>query len=389
MVNETKKMTALSSSVGADEGQSVSNSDFTIPDVEEKYNPPKEDWEELYRKIQRVQDPAYLHTVTFDQLMDSVFQGRPAVIENFLYPGVYILAGAPKIGKSFLVAQIAYHVSAGKELWGYIVHPGTVLYLALEDDERRLQNRMFRMFDVEGTSALYFATHAKMIGRGLDEQLEGFIGEHRDTRLIIIDTLQKVRETIKDAYSYANDYEIIGRLKTFAGKYGICVLLVHHTRKQPAGDSFEMISGTTGLLGCADGALLMQKEKRTSYTATLDVVGRDQPDQRLYLIKDPEHLNWGLDHTENELWKQQPDALLNAVAKLVSAESPEWEGSPTELSEILSQDIAANRLTKHLNVNAGRLLEEHRVKYENKTKHAGRRIRLTYVESEPSVPGTS
>ena len=389
MVNETKKMTALSSSVGADEGQSVSNSDFTIPDVEEKYNPPEEDWEELYRKIQRVQDPAYLHTVTFDQLMDSVFQGRPAVIDNFLYPGVYLLAGAPKIGKSFLVAQIAYHVSVGKELWGYIVHPGTVLYLALEDDERRLQNRMFRMFDVEGTSDLYFATHAKMIGRGLDEQLEGFIGEHRDTRLIIIDTLQKVRETVKDAYSYANDYEVIGRLKTFAGKYGICVLLVHHTRKQPAGDSFEMISGTTGLLGCADGALLMQKEKRTSYTATLDVVGRDQPDQRLYLIKDPEHLNWELDHTENELWKRQPDALLNAVAKLVSAESPEWEGSPTELSEILSQDIAANRLTKHLNVNAGRLLEEHRVKYENKTKHAGRRIRLTYVESEPSVPGTS
>ena len=389
MVNETKKMTALSSSVGADEGQSVSNSDFTIPDVEEKYNPPEEDWEELYRKIQRVQDPAYLHTVTFDQLMDSVFQGRPAVIDNFLYPGVYLLAGAPKIGKSFLVAQIAYHVSVGKELWGYIVHPGTVLYLALEDDERRLQNRMFRMFDVEGTSDLYFATHAKMIGRGLDEQLEGFIGEHRDTRLIIIDTLQKVRETVKDAYSYANDYEVIGRLKTFAGKYGICVLLVHHTRKQPAGDSFEMISGTTGLLGCADGALLMQKEKRTSYTATLDVVGRDQPDQRLYLIKDPEHLSWELDHTENELWKQQPDALLNAVAKLVSAESPEWEGSPTELSEILSQDIAANRLTKHLNVNAGRLLEEHRVKYENKTKHAGRRIRLTYVESEPSVPGTS
>lgn len=389
MVNETKKKTALSSSVGADEGQSVSNSDFTIPDVEEKYNPPEEDWEELYRKIQRVQDPAYLHTVTFDQLMDSVFQGRPAVIDNFLYPGVYLLAGAPKIGESFLVAQIAYHVSVGKELWGYIVHPGTVLYLALEDDERRLQNRMFRMFDVEGTSDLYFATHAKMIGRGLDEQLEGFIGEHRDTRLIIIDTLQKVRETVKDAYSYANDYEVIGRLKTFAGKYGICVLLVHHTRKQPAGDSFEMISGTTGLLGCADGALLMQKEKRTSYTATLDVVGRDQPDQRLYLIKHPEHLNWELDHTENELWKQQPDALLNAVAKLVSAESPEWEGSPTELSEILSQDIAANRLTKHLNVNAGRLLEEHRVKYENKTKHAGRRIRLTYVESEPSVPGTS
>ena len=68
---------------------------------------------------------------------------------------------------------------------------------------------------------------------------------------------------MSDSYSYSSDYEVIGKLKQFADRYGICVLIVHHTRKQPAGDSFEMISGTTGLLGCADGALLMQKEKRT------------------------------------------------------------------------------------------------------------------------------
>ena len=78
-----------------------------------------------------------------------------------------------------------------------------------------------------------------------------------------------------------------------------------------------MISGTTGLLGCADGALLMQKEKRTDSRATLEVVGRDQPDQRLYLSKDQESLVWGLDHAENELWKQPPDPVLEAVAKIV------------------------------------------------------------------------
>ena len=360
MTDEIKKMTAHSSSVGADDGQSISqNSKTTIPDSDEKSNSPERDLEELYRKMRRMSDPAYLHTVTLDELMDNVFEG-----------------------KSFLVAQIAHHISTGQDLWGYKVHQGTVLYLALEDDESRLQRRMFRMFGVEGTSSLHFATNAKMIGSGLDEQLEKFVREHSDTKLIIVDTLQKVREAVSDSYSYSSDYEVIGRLKQFADRYGVCALIVHHTRKQPAGDSFEMISGTTGLLGCADGALLMRKEKWTDSKATLEVVGRDQPDQRLYLSKDQESLVWGLDHAENELWKQPPDPVLEAVAKIVSADNREWEGSPTELAQAIQTDMAVNRLTKHLNVNASRLLEEHQVKYENKTKHAGRRIRLTYMVVE-------
>ena len=116
--------------------------------------------------------------------------------------------------------------------------------------------------------------------------------------------------------------------------------------------------------------------------ATLEVVGRDQPDQRLYLSKDQESLVWVLDHAENELWKQPPDPVLEAVAKIVSDDNREWEGSPTELAQVIQTDMAVNRLTKHLNVNASHLLEEHQVKYENKTKHAGRRIRLTYMVVE-------
>ena len=390
MVNEQKKKTAQTSSVGADDQRSISQkNNITIPDFDGKNNPTEDDFEEFYRQIQRMQDPTYLHTVTLDELMEQVFQGKAAVVENLLYTGAYILAGAPKIGKSFLVAQIAYHISSGRPLWGYQVRQGTVLYLALEDDEGRLQRRMYRMFGVEGANSLYFATNAKLIGSGLDGQLENFVQEHRDTRLIVIDTLQKVRETVNDSYSYSSDYDVIGKLKQFADKHGVCVLIVHHTRKQPAGDSFEMISGTTGLLGCADGALLMQKEKRTDGKATLDIVGRDQPDQRLYLAKDQEHLVWELERAENELWKQPPDPVLEAVSKMVSAENPDWEGSPTELAETLQTDMAVNRLTKHLNVNAGRLLEEHHVKYDNKTKHAGRRIRLTYMVVElPAVAVT-
>ena len=387
MIDEKKKMTAQGSSVGADDGQSISKSyENSIPTSGEEINDEivnsPESLEEVYRRMQRMADPRYLHTLTMTELFQTAYMSRPPVAEGLLYAGAYILAGAPKIGKSFLVAQIAYHVSTGQDLWGYKVHQGTVLYLALEDDFQRIQSRMFMMYGVNDTPNLHFATAAGKIGNGLDEQLENFMREHSDTKLIIIDTMQKIRELGGEAYSYASDYDIIGRIKQFADQHCICVLTVHHTRKQRADDSFETISGTTGLLGCADGALLMQKEKRTDNKATLEVVGRDQPDQRLHLSKDQESLVWDLDHAENELWKQPPDPVLEAVAMIVSDENREWEGSPTELAQAIQTDMAVNRLTKHLNVNASRLLEEHQVKYENKTKHAGRRIRLTYMVVE-------
>ena len=140
-----------------------------------------------------------------------------------------------------------------------------------------------------------------------------------------------------------------------------------------------MISGTTGLLGCADGSLLMQKKKRTALEATIDVVGRDQQDQILYLSKDPNTQIWNLDKTETELHKEPPDPVLEAVARLVTSEQPEWTGSPSELAEALNTGMATNALTKYLNVKCGRLMDEYGISYENKAKHSGRRVRLTYT----------
>ena len=378
---ETKEKTAPVPSVGAEEGQSVHNfSEDSIPNLESEINEvnenSEENPEEMYRRMQRLTDPHYLHTISMTELYQTAFRSRPPIIDGLLYAGAYILAGAPKIGKSFLVAQIAYHVSTGRKLWDFDVHQGTVLYLALEDDYQRIQSRMFMMYGVNDTPNLHFATAAGKIGNGLDEQLENFMREHPDTKLIIIDTMQKIRELGGESYSYASDYEIIGRLKQFADKYCICVLTVHHTRKQPAGDSFEMISGTTGLLGCADGSLLMQKKKRTALEATIDVVGRDQQDQILYLKKDPETQIWNLERMENELYKEPPDPVLETVAKLVKES---WCGSPTELAMLLRVGMQPNTLTKHLNVNAGRLFEEYGVQYENTRTHAGRKITLTPV----------
>lgn len=140
-----------------------------------------------------------------------------------------------------------------------------------------------------------------------------------------------------------------------------------------------MISGTTGLLGCADGSLLMQKKKRTALEATIDVVGRDQQDQILYLSKDPNTQIWNVDKTETELHKEPTDPVLETVARLVTSEQPEWTGSPSELAEALNTGMAVNALTKYLNVKCGRLMDEYGISYENKAKHSGRRVTLTYT----------
>ena len=171
-----EKTTALIPSVGADGGQPPHNSTKQrIPHETCESNPPEENIEEIRERIRRMNDPHYLHTVSMTELYQTAYKSRPPVIDGLLYAGAYILAGAPKIGKSFLVAQLAYHVSTGQRLWGYEVHSGTVLYLALEDDFQRIQSRMFMMYGVADTASLHFATAANKIGNGLDEQLENFI----------------------------------------------------------------------------------------------------------------------------------------------------------------------------------------------------------------------
>jgi len=379
-MQENEKTTVPIPSVGADGEQSLSyvtNEIITIGN--EEINPIDESMEEMLRQMQIISDSSYLATMTMSQLYDTVYESRLPVIDGLLYPGTYLFVGAPKVGKSFLMAQIAYHVSTGQALWNYPVHAGTVLYLALEDDYRRLQERLSRMFGVEGTDTLHFATCAKQLGAGLYEQLNRFVSEHKDTRLIIIDTLQKIRESGGDKFSYANDYEIIGQLKHFADQAGVALLLVHHTRKQQADDKFDRISGTNGLLGAADGAFILEKEKRTGDTAVLEVSGRDQPEQKLILKKNMERLLWELERAETELWQAPPDPILEKVATMLSEETSEWNGSPTELTDALQLEIKPNLLTKHLNVNKARLFNEHQIDYAPVRTHAGRRIVLKRV----------
>ena len=388
-----KEMTTLNPSVAAEGEQPFTNHNDSIADNAPGVNEDsvkleddiQYDFEAEQREMWKRMDPNYLKTVSMPELYDTVYASRPPVIDGLLYPGTYILAGAPKLGKSFLMAQLAYHVSSGLPLWGFNVHKGSVLYLALEDDDGRLQKRLYQMFGVETSANLYLGTEARILGMGLTDQLDGFVKEHPDTKLIIVDTLQKIRGDVSDKYSYSTDYQDIVRLKAFTDRTGVCLMVVHHTRKQQADDKFDMISGTNGLLGAADGGFLLSKEKRTSNKALLEIAGRDQQDQKLHLVRDQERLLWTLEKAETELWTEPPDPLLVAVAGLVNADCPTWQGTATALVDALGVDIKPNTLTMRLNVTAGRLFNEHGIRYQNKHGHGARQIILRYAPKDNPV----
>ena len=263
------------------------------------------------------------------------------------------------------------------KLWNYDVNKGSVLYLALEDDYRRIQKRLYRMFGADSTDNLYFSCAAHQMGCGLNEQISRFLDEHPDTRLVIIDTLQKIRENKGDTYSYSSDYEAISLLKALADRYGICLLIVHHTRKQQSDDRFDKISGTNGLLGAADDAFILEKGKRTSNCAVLEISGRDQQEKMLYLEKNMDTLLWELKRTDSELWKAPPDPLLEKISQLVTTEAPFWEGTATTLAKLLDCNLTPNVLSRKLNINAARLKEEYNIRYERSHGHESRTIKLT------------
>ena len=187
-----------------------------------------------------------IQIMTMPELMETRFRVRPAVIDGLLPVGTYLLAGAPKIGKSFLVLQMAYQVSMGAPFLGFSSRQGTVLYLALEDTCERLQKRLAQMTE-QDSEHLILSVFSETLDEGLTERLSDFWSEHTDTVLIIIDTLQRVRSRTPDGGSYAADYDTLARLKEFSDTFGVTVLIVHHTRKEGAEDVFtEMPTADTG-----------------------------------------------------------------------------------------------------------------------------------------------
>ena len=376
-MNALNEKTACMPSVGADAGQSINNLNESIPtgagECKGNLRPP------LQVVLIRGK---HFDTVTMEELFDTVYDSTPPVIDGLLYNGVSIIAGSGKVGKSFLMAQIGYHVSTGTPLWGMPVRKCKVLYLALEDSFSRLQKRLYQMFGGMPTKDFVLTTSAGRLGDSFDEQLINFLEENPDTGLVIIDTLIMIRDTDGDNYSYSEDYDFIMKLKQFALRRNICIVLVHHTRKESSSDPFDMISGTKGLYAAADASFVLMKEKRESGEASLYVTGRDQPDAKLSLVRDPEKLTWELDSVSADAWTEPKDPVIEAVAKLVAEENPVWEGTSTELAELIGTDLKPNALSMKLNVKAGVLRREYGIQYTNTRRHEGRRVQLVLMRDD-------
>ena len=204
-------------------------------------------------------DVEELDTLTADELMHLYFPKKEFIVSTLLTPGLAVLAGAPKIGKSWMVLDMCLKIAKGEAFLGQPTRKGSVLYLALEDDRYRLHRRLLRIAD-EGSDNMRVAHRCSMEPEALERQIQLFIGQHPDTRLIVIDTFQKIRRSVREM-SYANDYAEVSRLKSIADKEGVCILLVHHTRKLGDSDYMNEISGTNGIAGSADTLMVL---KRTS-----------------------------------------------------------------------------------------------------------------------------
>lgn len=306
-----------------------------------------------------------LSLIAANDLMEMELPDSRFLIEKLMGKGLYILAGAPKVGKSWMVMLIAHCVSKGIPLWGLPTAQHDVLYMSLEDTLPRIQNRLDLVTGGE-TGNIWIATEAELVGNGLEEQLTNQLTANPSIGLVILDTLQRVRPGRNEQYSYSADYEDMGVLKRLADQFGITILLVHHTRKQGASDAFDRISGTTGILGCADGAMVFQKDTRMENQGVLDVTGRDVADLRIRLSQNRENGVWEFLSIEGQEPEQKADPLLEAVAAFVTRQGA-WQGTATELLNLLCQqrqwDIRPNVLTRRLKKNTDILEKVYGIRY--------------------------
>ena len=340
---------------------------------------------EAVRHIQRTlgERITELDAVNANELMDMEFQPTGWLIEKLLGKGVYLLAGASKIGKSWLVLWLADRVSKGEKVWDFKTAQCDVLYVSLEDTAQRIQRRLSEVTGGEA-DRVWIATEAELLGSGFEQQLGNFLTAHPGVGFVIIDTLQRIRQMKSEKYSYSGDYEVMTALKAIADRFNITILVVHHTRKEESEDAFNMISGTNGLMGCADGAMVLQKPSRIGKSATLDVTGRELADLQLRLEFD-KNKHWQFIDYGREEPEERPSKFLLAVQKLVS-DCHEWQGTATQLLDCLKDSLDGqtkpNVLSRQLKASASRLYQDYGVRYRSERSPDARIIYLSQTRHD-------
>lgn len=293
---------------------------------------------------------------TADQLMAAHFPEPKWAVPGILAEGVSVLAGPPKVGKSWLSLGLGLSVAAGGKAFDSVpVGGGPVLYLALEDTPRRLQTRMGKLLGGQPAPAgLTLVTECPPFPQGGTEAIAQWLERNPDARMVVIDVFAKMRGQAPAGVSaYDADYVAVGYAKRLADHYGVAVVLVHHVRKAGSEDFLTEVSGTNGIAGAADATLVL-KRARGQADGILHVTGRDVDEAEYALSFQPASGAWHLldgpvsDHTVSDTRA----AILRYVRAHPGAKPKDMAG---ELPQV---DIDTIRRTCNRMADAGQLTKD-------------------------------
>ena len=231
--------------------------------------------------------------------MGMTFPPLRWAVPGVLPEGLVVFAGAPKIGKSWWALGVAIAVANGGVAFGSVpVQGGEVLYLAMEDDPRRLQDRLRRVLDREHDAPpdrLYFEPAWPRLDLGGENALDDWLSAHPSCRVVVVDTFKYVRpaRAQRTAEGYDADHEAIQPLKRIADRHHVAVVVIHHDRKAESDDFVDSVSGSKGITGPADTVLVL-KRGRGQAEAELHITGRDVDERSLALRFTAESGSWAL-----------------------------------------------------------------------------------------------
>ena len=321
-------------------------------------------------------------------LMEKEFAPSDYVVRGLLPMGLSIIGGAPKIGKSWLMLDLCLHVASGTPFWDMPVRQGTVWYLCLEDTQQRIRQRLGCITE-DVPAGLFITTEEDQIGTmadTLEKHMNNFLDQHKDTRLIVIDTLQLVRGNSKEP-SYGGDYADVQKLKQIADQRKVAILLVHHLRKMGDTDPIHKLSGTTGISGAADTLFILDKSGRLEDVATLTCTGRDIPGRELELRFDKTACVWTKvsDSLESEMQlPPQMHALLQFMMEI-----GHFSGTNTELAERMNMRCEVAQCSKSWKQMMNRwafVLQDHGLTFRDFRSNGKRFVEIHYTPPVTEVP---
>ena len=277
------------------------------------------------------------------ELMNQYIPPTDFIVNALLPTGLSILSSLPKYGKSWFALDLCYSVACGKSFLGFTTHQCETLYMALEDTKARLQSRLKIVAQGEPIpNGLYFMVEAPELQKNLIGELEKAIVQWPNLKLIVIDTMQKVRGVSGGRENeYARDYKELSELKKFADGHDLCVLLIHHNRKTPdESDPFNRISGGVGIQGVADTAMVMEREQRMADQTRLSVTGRDVFSEEYTLRFDKKLCKWKMVGNAADLdakfAKEQYESneVVQAIREAVALGHGTWRGTMSDLNGV-------------------------------------------------------